>query len=283
MDNGISRNLIVTDGVKEVTRFKEIIEDDSIKKIVINISGGTDSPLVVYFMAKFIQQTESFEKEIYPHFMVDTGNLLTIAPSLVPKQLDVIRELFPDVIIHDVLLQNFLRTEDWNDDLERYVACNKGEDGVFNSDNYELHKGVPLDGVKNLHCTPLKEKMEEMIKPDAVLSGITANLPFRIMQLYGLNPKSQPQGRKVGANKTWSQEKLDRSPWNDVDKRFIAHQYRKENLMENLFPLTESCLVESVGELIENGCEPDAYPCKICHQCVEKFVAFGMYDKCWTK
>ena len=68
-----------------------------------------------------------------------------------------------------------------------------------------------------------------------------------------------------------------------VDKRFIAHQYRKENLMENLFPLTESCLVESVGELIENGCEPDAYPCKICHQCVEKFVAFHMYDKCWTK
>ena len=52
MDNGISGDLIVTDGVKEVTRFKEIIEDDSIKKIVINISGGTDSPLVVYFMAK---------------------------------------------------------------------------------------------------------------------------------------------------------------------------------------------------------------------------------------
>ena len=283
MDYGVSGNLIVTDGVKQVTRFKEIIEDDSIKRILISISGGTDSPLVVYFMAKFIQQTESFDKEIYPHFMVDTGNMLTIAPSLVPKQLDVIRGLFPDVIIHDVLLQNFLRKEDWNDELGRYVACNK-EGGVFKSEAYPLqHNNMPLDGVKNLYCTPLKREAEEIIKPDVVLNGVTSNLPSSVMRLYGCNPKSQPQGRKVGSNKTWTPEKVNRSPWNDVDKRFIGYHYRKENLMDNLFPLTESCLVESSGELIENGLQPDAYPCKKCHQCIEKHVAFHMYDKCWTK
>ena len=76
MDNGITGDLIVTDGVEEVTRFKEIIEDDSIKKIVVCISGGTDSPLILYFMAKFISISKSYDKEIYPHFILDTGNVI---------------------------------------------------------------------------------------------------------------------------------------------------------------------------------------------------------------
>ena len=281
MDHGVSGNLIVTDGKTEVTRFKEVIEDDSIKRIVVNVSGGTDSPLVIYFLAKFISQTKKYDKEIFPHFMVDTGNMLTIAPTLVPKQIDVIRGLFPDVTIHDVYTQDFLRKEDWHDDLERYIPVSK-EGRHFRSDLYDDVESASLDGIKNLYCEPLKKNMWEVLKPDVLLNGKTSNLPNNTLKLYGADV-SQPKARAAGETEKWPQEKKDRSPWYKVDKRFIGHQYCKEGLMDNLFPLTESCLVESSGELIENGLEPDAYPCKMCHQCVEKFVAFGMYDKCWTK
>lgn len=281
MDHGVTGNLIVTDGETEVTRFKEVIEDDSIKRIVVNVSGGTDSPLVIYFLAKFISQTKKYDKEIFPHFMVDIGNMLTIAPSLLPKQLDVIRGLFPDVTIHDAYTQDFRRTEDWNDSLERYVAVNK-EGRHFRSDLYDEVESVPLDGIKNLYCEPLKKNMWEVLKPDVLLNGKTSNLPPGVLKLYDCYV-SQPKHRAVGETDKWPQEKKDRSPWYKVDKRFIGYQYRKENLMDNLFPLTESCLAESKGELIENGLKPDAYPCKVCHQCIEKLVAFGMFDKCWTK
>jgi len=281
MDHGVSGDLIVTDGKTEVTRFKEVIEDDSIKRIVVNVSGGTDSPLVIYFLAKFISQTKKYDKEIFPHFMVDTGNMLTIAPTLVPKQIDVIRGLFPDVTIHDVYTQDFLRKEDWHDDLKRYIPVSK-EGRHFRSDLYDDVESASLDGIKNLYCEPLKKNMWEVLKPDVLLNGKTSNLPNNTLKLYGADV-SQPKARAAGETEKWPQEKKDRSPWYKVDKRFIGHQYRKENLMDNLFPLTESCLVESKGELIENGLKSDAYPCKKCHQCVEKFVAFGMYDKCWTK
>jgi len=281
MDHGVSGDLIVTDGKTEVTRFKEVIEDDNIKKIAVNVSGGTDSPLVIYFIAKFISQTKKYDKEIFPHFMVDTGNMLTIAPTLVPKQIDVIRSLFPDVTIHDVYTQDFRREEDWNDDLKRYIPVNK-EGRHFRSDLYDDVESASLDGIKNLYCEPLKKTMWEVLKPDVLLNGKTSNLPNTTLKLYGADV-SQPKARAAGETEKWPQEKKDRSPWYKVDKRFIGHQYRKENLIDNLFPLTESCLCESVGELVENGLNSDSYPCKKCHQCVEKFVAFGMYDKCWTK
>ena len=193
MDHGVSGDLIVTDGNTEVTRFKEVIEDDSIKRIVVNVSGGTDSPLVIYFLAKFISQTKKYDKEIFPHFMVDTGNMLTIAPTLVPKQIDVIRGLFPDVTIHDVYTQDFLRKEDWHDDLERYIPVSK-EGRHFRSDLYDDVESASLDGIKNLYCEPLKKNMWEVLKPDVLLNGKTSNLPNNTLKLYGADV-SQPKAR----------------------------------------------------------------------------------------
>jgi len=261
-------NLIVTDGKTEVTRFKEIIEDDNIKRIVVNIAGGTDSPLVVYFLAKFITQTEKYDKEIFPHFMVDTGNMLSIATTLIPKQLDLIRGLFPDVTIHDVYTQDFRREEVWNDTLQRYGP------GEYT---------YSILSLKSRYCEPLKEKMLKVLRPDVVLNGKTTNLPPSIQKLYGLSVDRQPQKRAVGEPERWPQEMKDKTPWHMVDKKFIAYQYRKENLMDNLFPLTESCLAESSGKLVDYGLTPDSYPCKVCYQCIEKYLAFGMYDKCETK
>ena len=256
---GAPKDLIVTDGKTEVTKFKEIIEDDSIKKIVVNISGGTDSPLVVYFMAKSISITQSYDKEIYPHFMLDREKTIIQAPSLVPKQLDVIRGLFPDVMIHDLMIQEY-HNEGW--DLKIYRRK------------------------KQAQTQKMTQNLIESINPDIILAGGMTNLPSTLLKLYGHETNSE--GNIINAGKQLSideipESKKNNNPWHKVNKKFIAHQYQKEGLMENLYPLTESCLIQSKDELISQGLPPDAFPCKVCHQCIEKFIAFGMYDRCVTK
>lgn len=58
-----------------------------------------------------------------------------------------------------------------------------------------------------------------------------------------------------------------RGPFQHVDKKFIAHQYNKYNLLENLFPLTSSCIYPDM----------DGKPCKHCDWCKERNWAFGTY------
>tara|TARA_B110000503_G_scaffold132311_1_gene208106 strand:- start:666 stop:1463 length:798 start_codon:yes stop_codon:yes gene_type:complete len=92
------------------------------------------------------------------------------------------------------------------------------------------------------------------------------------------------------------------SPFGFVDKKFIAYQYKKYNLMDNLFQYTVTCADVSVsqGNKIMNrdptwfyrdrrtkdGWYPDlaqafssvGYPCKECDWCKERYWAFGHYD-----
>ncbi|NDB29340.1 hypothetical protein EB155_06235 [archaeon] len=57
-----------------------------------------------------------------------------------------------------------------------------------------------------------------------------------------------------------------------MHKRFIAEEYKKHNLMNDLFPLTASCI--GYANTTNNFSEP----CKKCWWCKEKKWAFGMYD-----
>jgi 7-cyano-7-deazaguanine synthase in queuosine biosynthesis len=61
----------------------------------------------------------------------------------------------------------------------------------------------------------------------------------------------------------------EKYPWWNVDKKFIAFQYQKYNLMNIIFPLTESCIEDKKDQ---------PFPCKKCFWCEEKYWAFGSYD-----
>ena len=65
-----------------------------------------------------------------------------------------------------------------------------------------------------------------------------------------------------------SQERWERSPLSTYTKRDIAKLYKDNNLMEDLFPVTVSCVDD----------RKDLQPCKKCWWCKEKYDAFGMYD-----
>ena len=57
-----------------------------------------------------------------------------------------------------------------------------------------------------------------------------------------------------------------------MHKKFMAEEYKKHNLMEELFPLTASCIGYAEKTNHFSG------PCKVCWWCKEKKWAFGMYD-----
>lgn len=57
-----------------------------------------------------------------------------------------------------------------------------------------------------------------------------------------------------------------RRPFARRDKKWVASLYEEYDLMEDLFPLTVSCI------------SPWDEPCKQCFWCKEKKWAFGMYD-----
>lgn len=55
------------------TWWNEFFEKDY-KRIGVKLSTGTDSALVMYFLAKFITETEQYDREIFPQTMIELNN-----------------------------------------------------------------------------------------------------------------------------------------------------------------------------------------------------------------
>ena len=61
-------------------------------------------------------------------------------------------------------------------------------------------------------------------------------------------------------------------PFEFVNKKFVSDMYHRYNLMDELFPITASCV--AYAKKTNHFSEP----CKECWWCREKKWAFGMYD-----
>ena len=108
-------------------------------------------------------------------------------------------------------------------------------------------------------------------KIDKVVGGLTMNPPFEVCQTFacGLDFCEERRFEKGWIKRGWSYK-----PLRNVDKKVVAAAYKKENLMDWLYPLTWSCGSRSV--------EATNYwtrPCKECYNCCEKYWAFGSYDR----
>ena len=80
------------------------------------------------------------------------------------------------------------------------------------------------------------------------------------------NPDLSP-GRLDDVQKRRSLEPSERIPLATIDKKGLAEQYRKYDLMESLYPYTKSCTATT------------RLPCGRCFWCHEKAWAFGTMDK----
>ena len=101
--------------------------------------------------------------------------------------------------------------------------------------------------------------------------GRTANPPIEEAEKHNLTFKREDQR---DGNKKFVFRETFYVPFNNVDKRFIAENYKICNLMDELFPITASCV--GYAKATDNFSKP----CKECWWCREKKWAFGMYDGC---
>jgi hypothetical protein len=134
---------------------------------------------------------------------------------------------------------------------------------------------------KKYYSNPAADKFKKENNLDILLSGSTCNPPKEIIESEKMETMfcKAPKYRHVESvvdPKIWGHTNENEFPWKYVNKKFIAHQYKKYNLMENLYPLTESCVTETVDNLLLMGSK--LFPCKTCYWCREKYWAFGSFD-----
>ena len=204
------------------------------KHIWVSVSGGTDSALLLYLITKYCYENK-LETKITPWTRVDLyrpGNDIAVQ-----KIIDCIQAKYKYPYEKPIL--NY-----YYQDLEKAHYTKKFWYDMKNSDLY-----------------------------DAFIFGLTASPSIDIMkkdpQFYTEFLNIDYGDRTPDQNhKTYTKKNnfLAFSPFINFDKSYIAKKYEEENLMDTLFPLTQSCIAR------------DKRPCFKCWWCMEKHWAFGLYD-----
>lgn len=223
----------------KVDYFEKLL--NTYEKIGIKTSGGVDSTLTLYFVAKFIDELNLNQTHsIQPIFALDQGftYLGNVEPTLVCfdnsefyfKIISFIKEKFPLVNIVDPVIIKF--------SPDRSVK--------------------PFS--KMAYLKPTIDQLYKDDKIECIISGTTSAPLFENINLGQITKERDYEFFK---------QTLGRGPFCGVDKKFLAFQYIKENLMDDLYPLTMSCVRPD---------KPTWEPCKTCDFCKEKYWAFGSYD-----
>jgi hypothetical protein len=209
------------------------------KKIGINLSGGCDSALLMFFTCRELERRNS-DATIIPI----TG-VHTLRPTNIWNATEIL-SLFKDM----------------------FPTVNFGEHQVFYYD-----KESSDDKVNKHHAYERTLYRDKII--DALFHGRTSNPPKEECEKHDLSYNRELK-RDCDSPKKETYLGDHRGgfycPFDYVDKRFIADMYKQYNLMDNLFPLTASC----VG--YADTTDYWTKPCKECWWCREKKWAFGYYD-----
>lgn len=204
------------------------------KKIGINLSAGTDSALLMFLTCRQLESRPNHS--IIPVTGVDIERPTNEWNAR--EIVDLFTEWFPNVNIqpHQV---------------------------------FYYKKEHEKDKARNHKENEMRLFKDEII--DILFHGRTSNPPLEEAEKYNLMYKREER-RDVEGKERPVFVKRFYTPFDYVDKRFIADLYHRFNLMEDLFPITASC--------IEKAKKTDNFtkPCKECWWCREKKWAFGMYD-----
>tara|TARA_Y100000034_G_scaffold50068_1_gene61802 strand:- start:144 stop:884 length:741 start_codon:yes stop_codon:yes gene_type:complete len=223
-----------------------------IKKLSVTISAGTDSSLVMYMLCKYIIE-KNLDIEILPFTGLDTKRLVT------EWYARDISSLFKDIFPNIKFLPHhtFKYEQTPGNTMHKRMAHAKEE--------WRLYKEKDI---KVFCCGKSANPPEDVSKKIGMFDGrekerdLEAKVDFR-------------GGRKKNLQRVIYKGELNRwiyRPLMFVDKRFIAQCYKDYNLMDNLFPITWSC----IG--YEDKTNYWTQPCKTCWWCKEKLWAFGSYD-----
>ena len=227
------------------------------KKVMLALSGGTDSALLLYLFCLYKP-----DWDIICHTGIDKHKdpwLEEYAQDII----SVMNKIFPNVnIIHEVYRFDSL---DW---LNLYYSK---KDWDAQPDKSILPS--PQGYSKAWSSRPFKKAIRIKYKAKLSAHGISHNPPIEVQEEMGFKHTVEPLRDKVYDElQEKTGDNVHYRPFINVDKKFIAGLYDKFNLMDNLFPLTMSCIgfADETSHFTE--------PCKKCFWCYEKKWAFGCYD-----
>lgn len=226
--------------------------------IYVSFSGGTDSSLLLYLIC-----THLSDKRIVAH----TGTDLSKDPFVKEYAEDIMiwmRKQFPHLnIVHEQY--------DFNSRDPVYIQQASKE--ISEAKDKSIFPSV-LGHAKSVAQREYKSEMRKKYKMTMSTHGITANPPIEVQKELGFEHVAESRRNQ------WydpivvspSGKNIHHKPFVNVDKRWVAGMYEKLGLMDELFPLTMSCIGDN---------EDSKYytePCKKCFWCHEKLWAFGCYD-----
>ena len=209
------------------------------KKIGINLSGGADSALVMFMTCREIVE-RNLDTTIVPITGVDERRPTNIWNAR--EIVDLFKELFPQVKFYEHQVNHYQKSHE--------------------KDKVNHHRA---------HEDRLRK--EGII--DVLFHGRSANPPEDVAKENNLLFKREERRDRHGHDRVPYHENHGKPfycPLEYLDKRFVAEMYEQFDLMNNLFPITASC--------VEYADKTDYFskPCKECWWCREKKWAFGMYD-----
>jgi hypothetical protein len=225
----------------------EIQKIPDFKKAAVTLSGGVDSALVMFMLCEQIKQ-DNLDISILPFTGID--------------------KLRP--------------TNEWNAReialwfKEKYPMINFLEHYTFKYDHEPGNTNMKREAHRIHEWNLYKDYNIKMF-----LCGKSANPPKNEAKEYNLHiDREEERDTSIGdlskiITRVYYKKQYNRwiyRPLAFQHKKFIAQVYKDNNLMQELFPMTSSCI--SYSDKTNHFSEP----CKTCWWCKEKHWAFGMYD-----
>ena len=235
------------------------------KKMGISLSGGSDSALLFYLMAKYLQDVELIPWSAYES-SPDPLEERPLTIEAAEKIVDWMRVEFPDANIGPH--EKYAYDRSCKETLKEAEKINVPGFKYYGMSN----KGI----VKILLLRKDTQRMWDEGIIDYHVNGITSNPPLDIIKEWPYYEERRTKDQEVFEVANWPAKLCSRriyyKPFVKVDKKWIAGMYNQEGLMNTLFPITESC----TGFARETNWWTE--PCKQCFWCREKHWAFGCYD-----
>ena len=227
------------------------------KKIVVNVSGGVDSAMLLWQVLTYLRQQDR---------ILDEVRVLTGVDTLRP-------------------------TSEWNA-VEIYLAI--AEKFVEQNLYHDIFKYRKNGSKRDIHIA-YEKKLRHEQGFYCLLHGRTENPPIEEQKLVTYNESGKGLGKTMYSDAvrpseresttikrpmiSWYDYDLNTplywsAPFDNVNKKFIAELYKNEHyMMDEVYPLTASCISD-------NALDTNYWqlPCKRCWWCKERYWAFGSYD-----
>lgn len=203
------------------------------KNLAINLSGGADSAFLLWQLVRYLQDNDRADSSIF---------VLTCVNDRKGRWTARVATRIIDFIIQTTGTAQIRTHYCYYRDVQDVKYFHEVEDALFSQGTFHL-----------------------------LLDALTANPPATVEHLQ--QDREVSRDRIPGVTHQVLRDRPGRgyyTPYKNVDKMWVADQYRRFGLIETLFPLTRSC------EGFADATADFTVPCRNCWWCAERDWAFGV-------